>query len=110
MIHWLRTWRQASPALVKRAAGVLHHRLDQVAGLGRLGHGQAAVAGHALPHLAPHGRVVAGLHLGALAVGLLGVAGSALASGFTSKMFWLWIPATAARGRCRNGAVGPAGV
>ena len=56
------------------AAGVLHKRLDQVARLGCLRDGQAAEAGDPTPHLPPHGRVVAGLHLGAFGIGLPGVA------------------------------------
>lgn len=56
-------------------AGVLNEGLDQVACFRRLRFRQAAVASHALPHLPPHGRIVAGLHLHAFAVGLLGIAG-----------------------------------
>ena len=74
MIHWLRTWRQASPALVQREPGILHEALDQIAGLRRLAARQAAVAGDAVADLAPHRRIVAGLDLGALAIGLLGIA------------------------------------
>jgi len=81
-------------------AGVLHKRLDQVARLGRLGCGQAAVARHALPHLAPHGRVVAGLHLGALAVGLLGILGVGAGVGFDFEDV-LALDATGRRGRSR---------
>ena len=52
-------------------ARVLHKLLDQVAGLGRLRQRQTAVARHPLTHLAPHGRVVARLHLAALGIGLV---------------------------------------
>ena len=50
--------------------GVLHKRLDQVACFRCLAFGQAAVACNASAHLPPHRRVVAGLHLGALGIGL----------------------------------------
>ena len=54
----------------QRGTGVLDEGLDQVARLRRLGHRQAAVAGHPLAHIAPHGRVVTGLDLPPLGVGL----------------------------------------
>ncbi len=53
---------------------VLHKGLDQIARFWRLSHWQAAVACGACTNSPPHGRVVAGLNLGTLSVGLLGVA------------------------------------
>ena len=53
-------------------ARVLHKGLDQVASLGGR---QATVARGASTNLTPHGRVVAGLHLVALTIGLFVVAG-----------------------------------
>ena len=82
-------------------AWVLHHRLNQVAGLGRLAQGQAAVAGNALPHLAPHRRVVARLHLTALAVGLLSVLGVGAGVGLHLKDVLALNPCHCRRsGRC----------
>ncbi len=61
---------------------VLHKRLDQIAGLRRFAFGQAAVTRDARTHLPPHRRVVAGLDFGALAIGLVGVAGQLIGIGF----------------------------
>ena len=54
-------------------SGVLHRRLDQDPGFRRLALGQARITRDARGHATPHRRIVAGLHILALAIGLLHV-------------------------------------
>ena len=56
-------------------AWVLHKGLNQHARFGVLRFGQAVVTLHTFAHITPERRVVAGLHLGALRIGLVGIAG-----------------------------------